>query len=137
MPSLAELQAGWDDVLGALKGRAKALFKMGRIVAADERGARFAVPNEPSLENCRQKVDEVHDALAARFGRPIRLGLVVDGDAAAAPRPAAGAPEPAGGSPDADDEVDLDELTDAPDAATGGLAQLQDAFPGAELLEER
>ena len=31
----------------------------------------------------------------------------------------------------------LDDLTDAPDATTGGLAQLQDAFPGAELLEER
>ncbi|MFP5322393.1 MAG: DNA polymerase III subunit gamma/tau [Acidimicrobiia bacterium] len=136
-PTLEELQAGWDDVLGALRGRAKALYKMGRVVGADGNRVRFAVPNEPSLENCRQKVDEVHEALAARFGQPLVLDLVVDGDAATAPRPVADAPGTAAADDPADDEVDLDELTDAPDAATGGLAQLQDAFPGAELLEER
>jgi len=135
LPSLEELVAGWDDVLGALRGRAKALYKMGRIVEVGERTARFAVPNEPSLKNCREKLDEVQAALAQRFGQPVPLELVVDGDAATAPRaePAAAAPA----DDPLDEDVDLDELTDAPDAATGGLAQLQDAFPGAELLEER
>lgn len=135
IPSLDELTAAWDDVLGALRGRAKALYKMGRLVEGDERTARFAVPNEPSLKNCSEKLDEVLEALAARFGRPIPLALVVDGDAATAPRPVlAGVPAP---GEDGDDEVDLDELTDAPDPDTGGLAQLKDAFPGAELLEDR
>jgi len=138
VPSLEELTAGWDDVLGALKGRAKALYKMGRLVEGDERTARFAVPNEPSLKNCMEKLDEVRDALIARFGRPVPLELVVDGDAATAPRPVADAAgAPAAADDDFDDEVDLDELTDAPDAETGGLAQLKDAFPGAELLEDR
>ncbi|HEU5083226.1 MAG TPA: DNA polymerase III subunit gamma/tau [Acidimicrobiales bacterium] len=135
VPSLDELTGAWDDVLGALKGRAKALYKMGRLVEGDERTARFAVPNEPSLKNCMEKLDEVAEALLARFGRPVPLELVVDGDAATAPRPAAAPAAPP--SDDLDDEVDLDELTDAPDAETGGLAQLKDAFPGAELLEDR
>jgi DNA polymerase III subunit gamma/tau len=137
MPTLDELVAAWDDVLGALRGRAKALFKMGRLVHADERGARFAVPNEPSLKNCREKLDEVHEVLAGRFGRPVPLDLVVDGDAATAPRPEVAVPGSAPAADPLDEAVDLDELTDAPDAATGGLAQLQDAFPGAELLEDR
>lgn len=120
-------------MLGALRGRAKALYKMGRLVEGDERTARFAVPNEPSLKNCSEKLDEVLEALAARFGRPVPLDLVVDGDAATAPRVDAAAVQ----ADDADEDVDLDELTDAPDPDTGGLAQLKDAFPGAELLEER
>lgn len=140
VPSLEEVTAAWDDVLGALRGRAKALYKMGRVLDADERTVRFAVPNEPSLKNCMEKRDEVLEALAARFGRPVPLELVIDGDAATAPRPSAAPGAPAGSGDEADpldDEVDLDELTDAPDAETGGLAQLKDAFPGAELLEER
>ncbi|MFP5578762.1 MAG: DNA polymerase III subunit gamma/tau [Acidimicrobiia bacterium] len=135
VPTLAELTAAWDDVLGALRGRAKALYKMGRLVEGDERTARFAVPNEPSLKNCSEKLDEVLEALAARFGRPVPLDLVVDGEAATAPRPDVAAGSAHAG--DADEDVDLDELTDAPDPDTGGLAQLKDAFPGAELLEDR
>jgi hypothetical protein len=139
VPTLAELTAAWDDVLGVLRGRAKALYKMGRLVEGDERTARFAVPNEPSLKNCSEKLDEVLEALAARFGRPVPLDLVVDGDAAVAPRPAPAGTGPTGAAGDdgVDDEVDLDELTDAPDPGTGGIAQLKDAFPGAELLEDR
>ena len=138
LPSLDELLAGWEDVLGALRGRAKALYKMGRVVGVDERTVRFAVPNEPSLKNCREKLDEVQEALTARFGRPVPLELVVDGDAATAPRPDAGAGPAASPADDALDEaVDLDDLTDAPDASTGGIAQLRDAFRGAELLEDR
>jgi DNA polymerase-3 subunit gamma/tau len=136
VPTLAELTAAWDDVLGALRGRAKALYKMGRLVEGDERTARFAVPNEPSLKNCSEKLDEVLEALATRFGRPVPLDLVVDGDAATAPRPDAAAMT-AQADDDSDEDVDLDELTDAPDPDTGGLAQLKDAFPGAELLEDR
>ncbi|HSP04744.1 MAG TPA: hypothetical protein VLR27_14625 [Acidimicrobiales bacterium] len=136
VPTLAELTAAWDDVLGALRGRAKALYKMGRLVEGDERTARFAVPNEPSLKNCSEKLDEVLEALAARFGRPVPLDLVVDGDAATAPRPDPSSTT-AAADEDIDDEVDLDELTDAPDPGTGGIAQLKDAFPGAELLEDR
>jgi hypothetical protein len=125
-------------VLDALKGRAKALYKMGRIVEVGERTVRFAVPNEPSLKNCGEKLHEVHEALAVRFGRPVPFELVVDGDAATAPRTdPAGAAAAGGASSEPDEDVDLDELTDAPDASTGSLAQLQDAFPGAELLEER
>ena len=81
------------------------------------------------------------EALAQHFGRPVPLELVAD-DGGAAPAPEAasgpGEPTPVAGADSADVEaVDLDELTDAPDASTGTLAQLQDAFPGAELVEEQ
>src|SRR3546814_11857026 len=59
----------------------------------------------------------------------------LDGEAATAPRPDVAAGSAHAG--DADEDVDLDELTDAPDPDTGGLAQLKDAFPGAERSEER
>src|SRR5690606_20592763 len=77
-PTLAELTAAWDDVLAALKGRAKALYKMGRLVEGGEGAARFAVPNEPSRKNCLEKLDEVQEVFTARFGRPVPLELVVD-----------------------------------------------------------
>ncbi|MDE0804929.1 MAG: hypothetical protein OSA99_16610, partial [Acidimicrobiales bacterium] len=149
-PSAAELTSAWDDaVLAALKPRARALFKPGHFVEGDGRIARFALPNPAHRDQCEPIRDVVAEALSAHFGRKVPLELVVDD---AKTRPPSGpstsaAPTtttaPAGTSsesPDVgvveDEAVDLDDLSDAPDATVGGVAQLKDAFPGAELLEE-
>ena len=139
VPSAAELTAAWPTVLGELKPGARALYKPGRFVTGDGRTARFALPNAAHRDRCAAKRDEVADALAAHLGRPVPLELVVDDAAPADPgaSPASGAGGgPAAAADPVDDAVDLDELTDAPDATVGGLAQLQDAFPGAELLDD-
>ncbi len=133
-PTLDELVAGWETVLGGLKPRAKALYKPGRFVSLEGGTARFVLPNQAHCDRCLDKRDEVAAALRQHFGRPVPLELVVD-DTEPPSSPAATAT--AGGTPSdppaAADEVDLDELTDAPDATVGGIAQLKDAFPGAEL----
>ncbi len=137
-PSVDELQSAWEStILPSLRPRARALFKPGRFVAGGDRTVRYALPNQAHADQCEGVRGEVTTALADHFGRTVPLELVAD-DAAAPPASTASsrnaapsddpAPEP--------DEVDLDELQDAPDASTGGVARLQDAFPGAELLED-
>ncbi len=135
-PTTAELTSAWESaVLAALKPRARALFKPGHFVDGDGRMVRFALPNRAHCDQCEGCREEVAAALADHFGRPVPLELVVDD---AKPAPAAAPPDQATVVDDdvVDDAVDLDELTDAPDASVGGVAQLKDAFPGAELLEE-
>ncbi|MGK2930451.1 MAG: hypothetical protein ACSLFO_12835, partial [Acidimicrobiales bacterium] len=145
VPSEAELTEAWITVLESLKPRAKALYKPGRFVAGAGRMARFALPNRAHCDRCSDKRDEVAASLAAHFGRPVPLELVVDDEAP----PDGGTPSSPASTPPADgartrptdgegeEDVDLDELTDAPDASVGGIAQLQDAFPGAELVEDQ
>jgi hypothetical protein len=107
----------------------KALFAAGRFVSADENGAVFALPTAPHRQKCEEKRKDVEAALAAHYGRPIPLTLVVDGGEAATPTTAAAAPAP-------DEDVDLDELVDAPAAPTSSIDRLTQAFPGAELLTD-
>lgn len=135
LPTPAELAAAWDDtVLASLKPRARALYKPGRFVEGDGRIVRFALPNPAHRDQCEGNRDEVAAALAAHFGRNVPLELVVDDS-----KPTAASTDAAAAATTddvVDDAVDLDELSDAPDATVGGVAQLKDAFPGAELLEE-
>ena len=129
MPSRDELTIAWaDNVLPHLKGMVKALFAAGRFVSADENGAIFALPTAPHRQKCEEKRMDVEAALAADYGRPISLTLVVDGGEAAAPSTSATA---AG-----DEDVDLDGLVDAPAAPASSIDRLTQAFPGAELLTD-
>jgi len=131
MPSRDELTIAWaDKVLPQLKGMVKALFAAGRFVSADEKGAVFALPTAPHRQKCEEKRKDVEAALAAHYGRPIPLTLVVDGGESAAPATAAT-------SSPADEDVDLTELVDAPAAPpTSSIDRLTQAFPGAELLTD-
>ena len=79
MPSRDELTIAWaDNVLPHLKGMVKALFAAGRFVSADENGAVFALPTAPHRQKCEEKRKDVEAALAAHYGRPIPLTLVVE-----------------------------------------------------------
>jgi DNA polymerase III subunit gamma/tau len=133
-------QAWGDGVLRNLPARAKALFSAGRFVAADEGGARFALPNAAHRDRCAELAPQVEEALTAHFGVPVCLVLVVDdGSTGAPPRRDDASPraEPAVPGPgdlgDLDDEdpADLVAATvDGLDQASAAEARLLEAFPG-------
>ncbi len=147
-------EAWGDGILQSLPARAKARFASGRFVAVDEQGAHFALPNAAHRDQCAEQLPLVETALAAHFGRPVRLVLVIDEVAAPAPRTgtAAAGPPPSVGDPAGrgrttardevppapdppDDDVDPAEFasgeTDGDDHASEAQARLLQAFPGA------
>jgi hypothetical protein len=118
------LTKAWGDgVLRSLSGKAKAYLQSGRFVAVDLDGAVFALPNRQWLERSRDSRGEAEAALAARFGRPVPLKLILESPAP----PAAGAEVDEG-----PEDVDLDHLQDADVAVISPEQRLMDAFPGAE-----
>jgi hypothetical protein len=126
LPTREELTKAWGDgVLRGLSGKAKAYLQSGRFAAVEADGAVFALPNKQWLARSLDARGEAEAALAARFGRPVPLKLVVE--------PAAAAPtdEPAEPADEAED-VDMDHLTDAEVAVISPEQRLMDAFPGAE-----
>lgn len=129
VPAADELQAVWSSVLDGLKGATKGMFRDGRFVASTDAVAVLTVPKGPPLDQLEKRRPEVEAALAAHFGRPVPIRLVVDSDASPASASAA-APTEAD-----DDVIDMHELEDAP-AAGSGVERLAEAFPGAELVEE-
>ena len=148
-PSRDDLVQAWGDVLlGQLPSRARARFRVGRFVAVDGDSAVFALPNETHRSYCEDVRADVESALAAHFGTPVLLRLVVDDDddananaspdaAAPARRPSA-APEPMAEA--ADDEsalLDPEVLAAETLPAGAGLSpeqRVKQLFPGAEEL---
>ena len=128
LPSRDDLTKAWGDVLlKQLSQRAKARFSGGRFAAVEGGVAVFALPNAIHRDRCEEVRSEVEGVLAAHFGVPVPLRLVVD-DGAAAPA-AAQATEPV------EEVVDLDELREAPAAVTSVEDRLKQAFPGAEEVQ--
>ncbi|HYI60210.1 MAG TPA: DNA polymerase III subunit gamma/tau [Acidimicrobiales bacterium] len=131
-----------DQVVPGLKGLAKALFQAGNVLDADDATVTVGLPDAVHRERCEQKRGDAEAALASALGRPVRLVLAVGGAGAA---PAAGGSRPAGAAPgsapatgpEPPDEVDLDELVDAPLDKRGGVERVTEAFPGARIVEER
>ncbi len=158
VPSRDELTLAWSDaILPTLSPRAKAFFSAGRFVEGDDRTAVFALPNAPHVEKCEKHRPDVEAALAAHFGRPVPLRLVVDTEGAgdggpvgdppaadadgpatrATPAARAAAPRPADPPPDRPDhDIDLSELTDATGTASSSVDRVRELFPGAELVDE-
>jgi DNA polymerase-3 subunit gamma/tau len=146
-PSVGELEAVWTTgVLAGLPVRIRSKWRAGRWVDPEEGELRFSVPNAWHKSACDEARVQVEQALAAHFGRPLTVGIVVDGDAAAAaPMPGDPAwtpttppPDAAASQPATDDEdvIDPSELRDAGDVATGGVDLLLREFGGGEVLEE-
>ncbi|MGH9184920.1 MAG: hypothetical protein ACRD0U_03735, partial [Acidimicrobiales bacterium] len=130
-PSRDELTLAWgDEVLKELPNMARALFSAGRFVESSGGGvAAFALPTAVHREKCETYRRDVEAALAAHFGRRLRLQLVLDGETPS-DRPAAVAPP-------ADEDVgDVRELEDAHVETASGLDLLAQSFPGAQLIED-
>jgi DNA polymerase-3 subunit gamma/tau len=126
-PDRDELVKAWgDSVLSGLKGRARARFRAGRFVAAQDGVATFALPDEIHRSYSDECRVDVEMALRAHFGVPIRLRLVVDDDSPSVP-----ASQTTSHQTVADDPPDPDELTDAPPGSTSVEARLLETFPGA------
>ncbi len=136
LPSRDELTLAWADaVLDALTRPARARFSAGRFVGNDVGGARFALPNAVHRARCEEHRPGVEAVLAAHFGRPVPLVLVVEGGGDG---PDAGRRSTPGAAPTpADEDVDLAELTDAPADRRSDLDRLRAAFPGSELVEDQ
>lgn len=128
---VASLTAAWGSVLDGLKGATKGIFREGQITEVDDGTAVLLLPKGPPSELLEQRRPEVEAALAAHFGRPVGLRLVVGGSEGPA---APGTPAVAVTAED-DEAHDVHELEDAP-AAGNSVQRLAEAFPGAELVEE-
>jgi DNA polymerase-3 subunit gamma/tau len=127
LPSRDEIVVAWGDVLlGQLPQKAKPRWAGGRWVAVAGGAADYAVPNEVHRQRCDEFRADVEAVLAAHFGRPVPVRLVVEG-APATPAPTDVATH---------DEVDLSELTDAPAEVGSELGPLMQVFPGAVEVEE-
>jgi DNA polymerase-3 subunit gamma/tau len=126
LPTRDELTKAWGDVvLAGLSGKARARYSPGRFVDGDGAAATFALPNDHYLTRCEEVRSEVESALATHFGRAVPLRLVVDTIETVARE---AEPEP--------EDVRLEELTEAPDAAvTSPEERLLQAFPGTEEVD--
>jgi hypothetical protein len=109
-------------------------FQIGRFLAVENDVAVFALPNPVHRDRCEEVRAEVELALSQHFKRPIPLRVVVDAGSASTPEPRPGTPAV---QVAADDDVDLDDLRDAP---PGTLASPVDhvlqAFEGAKVVED-
>jgi DNA polymerase-3 subunit gamma/tau len=134
LPTRDELTVAWADaVVPKLKGMAKALFLPGRFVGETDGRMAFAVANDPHRKRAEPYRAEVEATLAAHFGRPVPLTLVLDEGQRSAPVER----HTARRSDDTEEAIDPAELVDAgPQPSDGGIERLTRAFPGAEVIEE-
>jgi DNA polymerase III subunit gamma/tau len=139
-PGQREVEAAWAaGVLAGLPVKIRSKWRGGRWVEPGGGAVRFAVPNEWHQKACDESRRDVEQALAAHFGSPVAVAVVVEGGAA--PPTGAGLPGPAAGpGPAGDDDehahIDPSELRDADDAPTNGVDLLLREFGGGELVEE-
>jgi hypothetical protein len=110
----------------------KGLFASGRVMGAEGGAAVFGFQSQALLDMAEDMRTDVESALAAEFGRPVALRLVIDG----ARVEATGVGDTPAPPPD-DETPDLSELRDAPPAEVKGpIDHLTSAFPGAEVLDD-
>jgi DNA polymerase III subunit gamma/tau len=144
MPTGDELQKAWETtLLPNLKG-ARAWFSRGRFVNANR--PTFAAPPDMPIARLETKRADVDAALAKHFGQPIPFVIVHDANspdaAPARPQAAARQSAPAAASTRSEPEDDYEsydpsELVDAPANPADEFERITDAFPGAELLDEK
>ncbi len=131
-----------QSVVPELRGMARAVFAPAAFAGGTTTSVTLALPNEAHRNKCEQHRATVEAVLARVVGGPVTLELTIgagtDGHGAGehdarAPRAAERAE-----LPDSDDEVDLDDLVDAPpETVKTPIDRLAEAFPGSELIDER
>ncbi len=125
---LETLRSEFRTLLDDLPTAARARYLAGSIESVDGDHINFVLPNEAQRQRCEKFRNEVEAALSDRIGRPLVIDLAV-GAAPPVPSTTSTAAEP-----QAEEEVDLGELTDA-DASTASVVErINDVFPGAEVL---
>jgi DNA polymerase-3 subunit gamma/tau len=140
----------------------RAIYAPAAFVGSTPTTLTLSVPNAAHRAKCEQHRPAVEAALREFAGAAVQIELVEGdgggggeremaaastGEAAVTPqRPiVASSPEPDDSAPVAsvesvlpeDDDVDLDDLTDAPpESVKSPIERLAEAFPGSELIEE-
>jgi hypothetical protein len=129
LPTRQELTLAWGDhIFPILRPGVKIYLSAGRFADVDDSAAVYAVPDKGLLARAEPNRGEMEAALAAHFGRPVPVRLVLD-DAA----PGTGqAPRPADNPSEDPSDYDLDDLENAPAALVSPEQRLLEAFPGAE-----
>jgi DNA polymerase III subunit gamma/tau len=141
VPGLGEVEAAWSaGVLAGLPVKIRSKWRGGRWVDPGPDGLRFAVPNSWHQSACDESRRDVERALAAHFGSPVGVTVVVEGDGGggSGPAPAGGqgpGPGPAPSPEPEDEHIDPSELRDAGDVATTGVDLLLREF-GGQVEEE-
>ena len=102
----------------------------------------FGLPNPVHRDRCEEIRAEVDEALAARFGRPMPLSLVVDmieeepDFFAAAPSGGAGVIEDLQDTAHEEATVDVHDLVDATDDVASAEDRVMATFENSTLLED-
>ena len=150
-PDLDAIVAVWEDaLLPKLAPAAKARFRGGRFAGVEAGTAVFALPNDMHRQRCEEYRPDVEAVLAAQFGQPVALRLIVDADvveAAMAAGPAARGEAPAGAptagaaaaiddGPEDEESIDPAELVDATGEDQSAVEKLAEAFGAVEVIEE-
>jgi DNA polymerase-3 subunit gamma/tau len=141
-------RAMWEEsARPALRGMARAVYAPATFVAATPTTVTLAVPNDVHRGKCEQHRPAVEKELSILLRGPITLDLQVgDGAPAESPRLRSGddagaaeaGPTGGGAAEDNDDDIDIDDLVDAPpESVKTPIDRLAEAFPGSELIDER
>jgi DNA polymerase-3 subunit gamma/tau len=138
---LEQVAARWaSDVVPAMKPFVRAIYSVPRVVGMRDGALVLAAPNETHRAKCEQYRSDAQAALAAATGVSLPLAFVVEADSAGdEPARGPGATAPAAPVPaEPDDEIDLDDLVDAPpESVVSPIDRLAQAFPGSEMIDER
>ncbi len=135
----------WGDrILPGLRPAVKVYVATGRFLPSEAGAAVYAVPDRGLLTRAEPNRPEVEAALAAHFGRPVPLKLVLDDDSGAGRAPGGGRRgeerrgDPAPGyeePPEDPSDYDWAQMEEAPTAVVSPEQRLLEAFPGAEEVE--
>ncbi len=157
-----------QTVRPALRGMTRAVYAPATLVGVADGAVTFSLPNVAHREKCEQHREAVEAAIRNATGADVVVQLLVEGESTATPTtapptpaaepapnsveptasPEAARPVPAASSapaapapiddPPDDDDVDLDDLVDAPpESVKSPIDRLAEAFPGSELIDER
>jgi DNA polymerase-3 subunit gamma/tau len=136
---IAQAAARWaEEIKPSLKGIARAMYSSATVLGERDGTLAIAVSNEPQRAKCNEHRTDVEAAIAKVVGGKVAVQLVIERDTAGAHEPESNVvamkrPEP----PPSDDDIDLDDLVDAPpEAVVTPLDRLTQAFPGSQLVEE-
>lgn len=127
----------WGDrILPSLRPAVKVYVATGRFLPSEPDAAVYAVPDRGLLTRAETNRAEVEAALAQHFGRPIKLRLVLDGDAAPVGETSRSAPAaPVETGPEDETGYDWAAMEEAPAGVSSPEQRLLEAFPGAEEVQ--
>ncbi|MEZ5217462.1 MAG: DNA polymerase III subunit gamma/tau [Ilumatobacteraceae bacterium] len=136
----AQLEAAHAAATNSVRPLAKAALGAGTFTQVRDGRIVFALPSDALRRRAEDQRAEIEQAVSAHFGRPVSIEVVADSGAApadAAPRRAPVRAVDDAPPPPEEDDIDPDELVDAPkDAGLSSVERLAVAFPGSELVED-